>query len=92
MGTNIGGNNGWIGRLFVPLYKLFAKSPSKGAETSIYVASAPDLEGVTGKYFIDKKPVASSPISYDEAAVQRLWRISEGMIRLSPDANGIDTS
>ncbi|MBW1900345.1 MAG: SDR family oxidoreductase [Deltaproteobacteria bacterium] len=89
VGTNIGGNNGWIGRLFVPLYKLFAKSPSKGAETSIYVASAPDLEGVTGKYFIDKKPVASSPISYDEAAVQRLWRISEGMTRLSPDVNGL---
>ncbi len=82
VGTNIGKNNGWIGRLFVPLYKLFAKSPSKGAETSIYAASSPDLEGVTGKYFIDKKPAASSPISYDEAAARRLWDVSERMTGL----------
>lgn len=81
VGTNIGGNNGWLGRLFTPLYKLLAKSPAKGAETSIYVASSPDLEGVTGKYFINKKPVASSPISYDKAVAQRLWDISESMTR-----------
>jgi len=79
VGTNIGGNNGWLGRVFVPIYKLLGKSPSKGAETSIFVASAPELQGVTGKYFIDKKPVASSPISYDEAVAKRLWDISARM-------------
>jgi len=81
VGTNIGGNNGWLGRLFTPMYKLLAKSPAKGAETSIYVASSPDIEGVTGKYFINKKPVASSPISYDKAVAQRLWEVSESMTR-----------
>ncbi len=82
VGTNIGKNNGWIARLILPLYKLVAISPSKGAETSIYLASATELGGVTGKYFIDKKPVPSSPISYDQAVAQRLWNISETMTAL----------
>jgi NAD(P)-dependent dehydrogenase (short-subunit alcohol dehydrogenase family) len=82
VGTNIGGNNGWLGRLFVPLYQLFGKSPSKGAETSLYVASSPELAGVTGKYFINKKPVLSSPISYDETVARRLWDISKNMTGL----------
>jgi len=82
VGTNIGSNNGWLIRLFMPLYKLFTKSPAKGAETSIYVASSPELEKVSGKYFVDKTPVASSPISYDEAVSRRLWEISESMTGL----------
>ena len=82
VGTNIGSNNGWLVRLFIPFYKLFTKSPEKGAETSIYMASSPELEKVSGKYFVDKASVASSPISYDEAASRRLWDISERMTGL----------
>jgi NAD(P)-dependent dehydrogenase (short-subunit alcohol dehydrogenase family) len=82
VGTNIGSNNGWLVRLFIPLYRLFTKSPAKGAETSIYLASSPELEKVSGKYFVDKMPVASSPISYDEAVSRRLWEISKRMTGL----------
>jgi NAD(P)-dependent dehydrogenase (short-subunit alcohol dehydrogenase family) len=55
----------------------FGASPAKGAETSIYLAASPDVEGVTGKYFADRKPAVSSRESHDEAAARRLWEISE---------------
>jgi retinol dehydrogenase-12 len=70
-----------------PLVKLiaslFGKSAEEGAETSIYLASSPEVEGVSGKYFADREPVSSSPASYDEEAAQRLWRVSEDMTVLS---------
>ncbi|NQT74786.1 MAG: SDR family oxidoreductase [Chloroflexi bacterium] len=78
--SNIGKNNGWLGKIVVPMLKPFAMSPAKAAETSIYLASSPEVEGTTGKYFMKKsKSVPSSPITYDEAAAQRLWEISTQM-------------
>jgi NAD(P)-dependent dehydrogenase (short-subunit alcohol dehydrogenase family) len=55
----------------------FGASPAEGAKTSIYLAASPEVEGVTGKYFADRKPVASSRESYDEVAARRLWEVSE---------------
>lgn len=49
----------------------FTKSPSQGAETSIFLASSPDVEGVSGKYFVDCKPVAASSQAYDAEVSQR---------------------
>jgi NAD(P)-dependent dehydrogenase (short-subunit alcohol dehydrogenase family) len=61
----------------------FGASPEEGAETSIYLAAAPDVEGVTGKYFVGKKPAVSSRESHDEAAARRLWEVSERLTGLS---------
>lgn len=55
---------------------LFFSSPAKGSQTVIYLASSPDVEGVSGKYFIKKKEKKSSPESYDEAAAQKFWEMS----------------
>lgn len=63
-------------RLAYSLARPFFLSPEKGAETSIYLAASPEVEGVTGKYFIKKAPVASSPQSYDEESARRLWEMS----------------
>ncbi len=63
-------------KIFLPLVRLFLKTPEKGAATSIYLASAAEVEGVTGKYFADSKPKTSSPASYDTAAAARLWQVS----------------
>lgn len=72
------GKDHWLVRPFLELiHVLFAKSPQEGAETPIYLASSPEVQGVSGKYFIDKKPVQSSPASYDQEDARRLWRISE---------------
>jgi NAD(P)-dependent dehydrogenase (short-subunit alcohol dehydrogenase family) len=67
-------------RLLVPLLRLFMKSAARGAATSIHLASAPDLELTTGRYFSDSKPKASSDCSYDEAVAAQLWRISGDLV------------
>lgn len=65
-----------FGRFMYKLVKPFFLSPEKGAETSVYLASSPEVEGVTGKYFVRKQAVASSPESYDLEIASRLWKIS----------------
>lgn len=52
------------------------RSPQKGAETVIWLAASPEVEGVTGKYFLDKKEIKSSQISYDAEIARRLWQVS----------------
>ncbi len=65
-----------FGRFMVGLLKPFFLSPEKGAETSLYLASSLDVDGITGKYFIKKRAVPSSPESYDVKISQRLWETS----------------
>ena len=62
--------------------KLFLKSPRRGAETSIYLATSPEVEGVTGKYFDDRRAVRSSTESYDEAIAEKLWQVSKQLTNL----------
>jgi NAD(P)-dependent dehydrogenase (short-subunit alcohol dehydrogenase family) len=59
--------------------KIFAKTSEEGAETPIYLASSPDVTGVTGKYFADKEQINSSEVSYQKGQWERLWQISEEM-------------
>ncbi|MDF1643102.1 MAG: SDR family NAD(P)-dependent oxidoreductase [Pseudomonadales bacterium] len=66
--SNIGSTPGFI--------KMFMKSPRKGAETSIYLATEPELEDINGKYFMDKKPRTSSKDSYDKVVANKLWALS----------------
>jgi NAD(P)-dependent dehydrogenase (short-subunit alcohol dehydrogenase family) len=68
-----------------PLIKLifrFGISPEEGAKTSIYLASSPDVEGVTGKYFANSIPIRSAPISYDESLQQQVWEESARLVNL----------
>jgi NAD(P)-dependent dehydrogenase (short-subunit alcohol dehydrogenase family) len=73
-------------RLFKYAYRLvrpLLKSPEKGAETTVHLASAQEVEGTTGNYFIDKKAVRSSPESYDVTTARRLWDVSESLTGLT---------
>jgi NAD(P)-dependent dehydrogenase (short-subunit alcohol dehydrogenase family) len=74
---------GGVQRLFVPFMRPFMKAPAQGAATSIHVASGPDLERVTGRYFANSKPKRSSKRSYDEAAAARLWQVSADLVGLT---------
>jgi hypothetical protein len=56
-------------------------TPEEGARTSIYLASSPEVEGVTGRYFDQGRDVPSSPASYDEAVARKLWEVSEDLTR-----------
>jgi len=74
--TNFGKSNGGVFRPIFGLAHLGAISPIQGAQTSIYLASSPEVEGVTGKYFDRKKAMRSSEVSYDAGAARRLWDAS----------------
>jgi NAD(P)-dependent dehydrogenase (short-subunit alcohol dehydrogenase family) len=78
--TGFAKNNGPIVRLAMNLIGSFARQPDEGAATTIYLASSPDVEGVTGKYFEDKQEVESDPNSYDRDYAQRLWQVSQELI------------
>ena len=83
--TGMGSNNvpRWFGRIFQGFTGLFARDVAQGAETIIYLADSPQVAGVSGKYFMDKKPIASSPLSYDEALARQLWERSADLVGLS---------
>lgn len=82
--TNIGQSGvGRVGRSIVKLiFSSLGISPEEGAKTSIYLASSPDIEGVTGKYFVKSIPVRSAPISYDESLQRQLWEESAKLVNL----------
>ena len=69
-------------RAMYKMVRLFFASPERGAETSIYLSTSSEVEKVSGKYFIKKTPVESSPESYDEEIARRLWKVSEELTGL----------
>ena len=79
--TNMAANNGWLVRFFLPLVHLNSLTPEEGARTVVYLASSPDVESITGKYFVRERDVASDPVSYDETIAKRLWDVSEEMTK-----------
>jgi retinol dehydrogenase-12 len=80
--TNFSAGNGWVGWLMRRGASLFAISPEEGAKTTIFLATSPGVEGVTGRYFVKQEAVPSSPASRDMAAARRLWEVSEEMTAL----------
>ena len=69
-------------RLLGKLIGSFGKSPQEGAKTSIYLASSPEVEGVTGTYFVKSIPKRSAAISYDESLQRQLWEQSAKLVNL----------
>jgi retinol dehydrogenase-12 len=63
------------------LARLKGISPEEGAKTIIYLATAPELENVTGHYYEKEKPRESSPAARDPTAAERLWRLSEELTK-----------
>lgn len=63
-------------KLIVPVMRLFMITPEQGARTSIYLATSPEVEGVSGHYFVKSRAIRSSAASYDEAVQERLWKLS----------------
>jgi retinol dehydrogenase-14 len=86
--TSFGGEDpASVQRVFIPFLRPFMKTAAQGAATSIYLASAPELEQVSGRYFANSKPKRSSERSYDEAAAARLWQVSSELVGLADAAD-----
>ncbi|WP_261382455.1 SDR family NAD(P)-dependent oxidoreductase [Arthrobacter sp. UKPF54-2] len=69
-----------------PLVQRWMKTPEQGAQTSIHLASAPELENVTGQYFANSTAKKSSERSYSQADADRLWRLSTALVGLESDS------
>lgn len=76
-------NGGFVGLFMRHVVPHVARTPAEGAATPVYLASSPQVAGVSGRYFVDCRPVNSSPASYDRAAAARLWTISEELTGVS---------
>jgi len=80
--TRLARNNGLVFQLVMPLMRIIARSPDEGARSSVYLATSPAVEGITGKYFVDDQAVPSSAASYDEDTARKLWQVSMEMTGL----------
>ena len=71
---------GPVGKFFGVLLRPLLVSPAAGAKTSVYLASAPELAAVSGRFFERSHEVALDANAQDTAAARRLWEISEGLV------------
>lgn len=74
--TEIGTRHSFVPDIFWRIGTLAAISPERGARTILHLACAPEVESVSGGYFIESAPARSSPASQDRATADRLWDIS----------------
>ena len=87
-GTNVTVNAvhpGYVNTNFAPAAGLKMNpplTPEQGADTQIWLATSPDVEGVTGKYFVRRRETRSSNVSHDEKVAKRLWDVSAEMVGL----------
>jgi len=89
--TGFSRNNGWSSWFRHIAGSLLSGElvlPAAGARTGVYLATAPELAGVTGKYFVQGRLVASSEASYDREAARRLWEVSLELTRLQAGKPG----
>ncbi len=94
--TNIGRNNGVAWRVakavFDVMFRVRYVSPAEGARGVVHLASSPEVERVSGEYFVQGRPGRSSRESYDAQAAARLWDISVEMTQLPGSRHSVATA
>jgi len=80
--SDIGKSVGWMMGYAWRMITFFNKglTPTQGAQTSVYLASSPAVDLVTGKYFAKQQAIPSDPATYDKAAAMRLWELSSALV------------
>ncbi len=81
--TDFGKDAGGMWPAMFTVLSPFGLSPEKGAQTALYLATSPDVANVSGEYFVKSRPARSSKESYDVAAQERLWTLSEQVTGLA---------
>jgi hypothetical protein len=81
--TGFNRNNGLLMNLGMMILRPVARSPEKGAETLVWLATSPDVANVSGAYFFDQEQIPSSPEAHDRETARRLWEISERQCAVS---------
>jgi retinol dehydrogenase-12 len=75
--SSFGASGSWFFRYGTKLVRPLLKTPAQGARTSVYLASAPEVEGVTGEYFVRCKVRTPSKRACDDDSARKLWELSE---------------
>ena len=83
--THLASDASWMMKLFYTIGTPFMKSPAKGAETPLYLATSDEVEGVSGKYFKNKKEIKPADVALDDDLCRKLWEISEELTHLNRD-------
>ena len=73
VGTGLGTDNGLVGRVAMSLIRPFSRSPERGAESSIYLCSAPELTHTSGGYYFNCKPYKAAGYASNADDAARLW-------------------
>jgi NAD(P)-dependent dehydrogenase (short-subunit alcohol dehydrogenase family) len=85
--TGFASNLGAVPSAVIGFFMRFVGlTPEQGAQTSVYLATSPDVENVTGKYWEKSKVVPSGRAAYDEATWTRLWEVSDTMVAVRATA------
>jgi NAD(P)-dependent dehydrogenase (short-subunit alcohol dehydrogenase family) len=79
VGSNLAVNNGALARVVMTALRPFARSNEKGAETGIHLCTSPDVEGMSGQYFYNKKPAWPKSYAQSDEDAARLWQESAKM-------------
>mgnify|MGYP001271702904 CR=1 FL=1 len=79
--TGFGADDKSALNFIIGMLRPFFLSPEQGAQTSIYLASSPEVEGVTGQYFAKSKPKQAHKNAYTESAMTQLWIYSEDVLK-----------
>jgi retinol dehydrogenase 12 len=74
--TRFGMNNTGLVGFIIGLSHVFAISPEEGAQTGIYLATSPEVAGITERYYIKQRPVQAAKAAYDREVAKRLWEVS----------------
>ena len=85
MRTHFGAEDqAWFFTVISRVARPLLKTPAQGAEMPIYLASSPNLDGVTGKFFANRKPKTANKIAYDKDLSARLWKVSADLVGIIP--------
>jgi NAD(P)-dependent dehydrogenase (short-subunit alcohol dehydrogenase family) len=84
--TRFGTNNRGPMTILFRAFKPFMRTPEQGADTVIWLAASPEVEGLSGRYYADRKPLEPKKIANDPAARRRLWEESERLTGLGVTA------
>lgn len=82
-----GDSKGWLA-IGIKIAHPFMLSPEKGARTSVWAASAPGIESMSGGYFVKMRPAKTSKVAKDDDAARRLWEVSERLVGLTSSSAG----
>ena len=82
--TNFGAEDqAWFFTVISRVVRPLLKTPAKGAQTSIYLASSPEVEGVSGRFFVNRMPKTPNKVAYDTEMTTRLWDVSADLVGMT---------